>query len=81
MLCSNGIVIAKHIFFSETICFHEPYLCDVDCGISVYLLENPCLKLNKSRDLRKITRRFAEQIRIKINISGLQRIWYMSELP
>jgi len=52
-----------------------------ECGISVHLLENPCLKLNKSRDLRKIIRRFAEQIRIIINISGLQRIWYMSELP
>ena len=51
MLCSNGIVIAKHIFFSEAICLHEPYLYDVDYDISVHLLENPCLKLNKSRDL------------------------------
>ena len=31
MLCSNGIVIAKHIFFSETICLREPYLYDVVC--------------------------------------------------
>ena len=28
MLCSNGIVIAKHIFFSETFYLHEPYLID-----------------------------------------------------
>ena len=31
MLCSNGIVIAKHIFFSEAFCFCEPYLYDVVC--------------------------------------------------
>ena len=45
MLCSNGIVIAKHIFFSETISLREPYLYDAVylCGISVHLLENPCL--------------------------------------
>ena len=28
MLCSNDIVIAKHIFFSEIFYFREPYLYD-----------------------------------------------------
>jgi len=34
MVGRDDIVMSKHIFFSETICLHEPYLYDVVCYVA-----------------------------------------------